>query len=110
MPGSAPCLALRRDQAGKRRRPCVREGMAYQVSKEIGRALAALKGRAGVIALTGPGGFRGPPYRGIEERVSKWGPVIRVPQDDCTRGTLVREGLSAIAAKRFLRYPEEKRS
>ncbi|NLA60099.1 MAG: hypothetical protein GX863_03230 [Firmicutes bacterium] len=84
-------------------------GMAYQVSKEIGRALAALKGRAGVIALTGPGVSVDLLIEGIEERVSKWSPVIRVPQDDCTR-TLVREGLSAIAAKRFLRYPEEKRS
>lgn len=84
-------------------------GMAYQVSKEIGRAMAALKGTAGAVVLTGPGVCVDLLVRGIEERVSKWCPVIRVSQDDCMR-TLVREGLAAAAAKRFLRYPEEKRS
>jgi butyrate kinase len=83
--------------------------MAYQVSKEIGRAMAALKGRAEFIALTGPGASLDLLVKGIEERVAKWSPVVRVLHDDCMRA-LVREGLAAITTKHYLRYPEEKRS
>ncbi len=84
-------------------------GMAYQVSKEIGRAMAALKGAAEMIVLTGPGVSLDLLVSGIEERVAKWSRVVRVPEDYCMRA-LVEEGRAALFSKSLKAYPEEKRS
>jgi butyrate kinase len=84
-------------------------GMAYQVSKEIGRAVAALKGSAEAIVLTGPGVSLDLLVTGIEERVAKWSRVVRVQEDDCMRA-LVEEGRAALFSESLKPYPEEKRS
>ncbi|HHY76415.1 MAG TPA: hypothetical protein GX500_06580 [Firmicutes bacterium] len=91
--------------------PAVRavRGMAYQVAKEIGRALAALKGKADAIVLTGPGVSAEPLAAEVEDRVAKWCTVVRVPHDGCMR-MLGIEGFSAVVSNRFVRYPGEKRS
>lgn len=81
--------------------------MAYQVSKEIGRAMAALKGRAEVIVLTGPGASLDLLLSGIEERVAKWCRVACVAQDDCMR-VLAREGSAALTAESLLSHSERR--
>lgn len=85
------------------------DGMAYQVSKEIGREMAALRGEARAVVLTGPGATLDLLTSSIEERVCKWCEVVRIQEDLCIPA-LVREGLNAASVKSLLHYRGEKRS
>ncbi|MBE3520033.1 MAG: hypothetical protein IMW97_06995 [Firmicutes bacterium] len=53
-------------------------GMAYQISKEIGRAAAALSGRVDFIILAGPAFSLGEVANFVGSRVGKWAPVLVV--------------------------------
>ena len=72
--------------------------MAYQVAKEVGREMAALKGKADAIALCGPGTSIGPLVSGIKDRVSKWAQVISF-QGDLAVPYLLREGIAHLSSK-----------
>jgi butyrate kinase len=84
-------------------------GLAHQVSKEIGRALATLKGEAECVSITGPGASLLSLTSAIEERVGKWCPVICF-REDLAIPALLREGSRALAGGGARKYPREKRS
>jgi len=71
-------------------------GMAYQVSKEIGRQMAALRGTARCVALCGPGASLEPLVSDISRRVAKWCEVI-VLREDLIMQSLVAEGILALS-------------
>lgn len=73
-------------------------GMAYQVSKEAGRQIAALRGQVDAVALCGPGTSLDALVCGIEARLSKWCRVLSI-RDDLTMLSLVREGIRVLSSK-----------
>jgi len=78
-------------------------GMTYQVSKEIGRGVAALSGRVDAIALCGPGAALRSLTLGIKSRVSKWGKVM-VFEEDLIIPALVKEGIEVLMGKSPKKY------
>ena len=73
-------------------------GMAYQVAKEVGRQMAALRGASDCITLCGPGARVSPLVEAIESRVGKWAMVL-VQSDDLVMSRLFMEGTKVISKK-----------
>lgn len=73
-------------------------GMAYQVSKEIGRQVCALRGCIDTIVLCGPLASVDVLVEGIKMRVSKWAKVLVIAQD-LVLPCLIREGIAALMGK-----------
>lgn len=74
------------------------DGMAYQVSKEIGRQIAALHGKADCVVMCGPGAAVGSLVKGIKDRVRKWAEVL-VIEEDLVMPRLFLEGTKALSPK-----------
>ncbi|QUL98911.1 MAG: hypothetical protein IMF26_02225 [Candidatus Fermentithermobacillus carboniphilus] len=73
-------------------------GMAYQVSKEIGRQTAALSGKIDVVVVCGPLVVLRDLVDGISRRVSKWAPV-EVVREDLVPPVLIKEGIDVLMGK-----------
>lgn len=86
------------DEGGKGAASAV-SAMAYQVSKEIGRQMAALKGEARAVALTGPGASLRPLVSAIEQRISKWCPVVCF-REDLSIPALIAEGSKILVGEK----------
>lgn len=70
-------------------------GMAYQISKEIGRAVATLSGRVDFIILAGPAFSLNEVVNFVGSRVGKWAPVL-VVGGELVIPVLLREGLRKV--------------
>lgn len=73
-------------------------GMAYQVSKEIGRAAATLSGKVDFIILAGPAFSLNEVANFVGSRVGKWAPVL-VVGGELVIPALLREGLRKIQGR-----------
>ncbi len=71
-------------------------GMAYQISKEIGRMAASLRGDVHRVVLCGPGAGIESLVQNVSNRVEKWAP-LHVIFGDLVIPRLVSEGMRALA-------------
>ena len=85
------------------------QGMAYQVAKEVGRQIAALRGKVDCVALCGPGASLDPLVSGIELRVRKWAALL-VFAEDLVMPHLIGEGIRALSSNCSLSTPRRKES
>jgi butyrate kinase len=73
-------------------------GMAYQIAKEIGRQMAALRGRVDAVVLCGPGASLTPLISGVTRRTGKWVKVLAFMKD-LAIPFLLQEGNAALSSK-----------
>jgi butyrate kinase len=80
--GTNDCRVVEKQALPGTRQELLMDALVYQVSKEIGRGLAALGGKVDAIVLTGGLARSEVICSGIRQRVSKFGMVVLHPGED----------------------------